>query len=68
MGFDDIEKILEAIKKRPVRTGLIICVLVGLFISGTFLNSYLGEIGKNSASSGEGGGGETAKIRHPYRS
>jgi tetratricopeptide (TPR) repeat protein len=55
MGFDDIEKILEAMKTNPSQTFVIVCIIVVVAMATFFLKNYLSEKGKKAASGKRGG-------------
>lgn len=64
MGFDEIYKILEAIKTNPIQTAVIIGIMVVVAMVTVFLKNYLSEKGKQAASGA--GSKQTAPSNHNY--
>ena len=50
MDFNTIDKIIDAFRKRPKRTILILCIMALIALSAVFLKSYFGELGKKVLS------------------
>ena len=50
MDFNTIDKIIDAFRKRPKRTILILCLMALIGLSAMFLSGYLSELGKKAPS------------------